>query len=74
MRTTQKVALALREVGAEGVNIGINNEPVAGQVVFHFHVHVIPRFSSDGLNHWSSKEVSQDESIEIASKLREKLS
>lgn len=73
MRTVQKVARALRDTGAEGVNIGINNESAAGQEVFHFHVHVIPRYASDGLEHWHGKEVSANESAEIASKLRVKL-
>lgn len=39
-------------VGAHGVNIGINNEKAAGQLVFHMHVHIIPRFEGDGHEHW----------------------
>lgn len=35
--------------GAEGVNIITNNGAAAGQVVFHLHIHVIPRFGEDGL-------------------------
>jgi histidine triad (HIT) family protein len=74
MRTAQKIAVALRETGADGVNIGINNESAAGQLVFHFHVHVIPRFVSDGLEHWHGKECPLDEFKAIAAKLRKKLS
>ena len=73
MRTAQKIARALRDTGAEGINIGINNEPFAGQEVFHFHVHVIPRYASDGLQHWHGKECSPDELKEVADKLRVKL-
>ncbi|MFA6279003.1 MAG: HIT family protein [Candidatus Paceibacterota bacterium] len=73
MHTAQKVAIALRATGAEGVNIGINNESAAGQLVFHFHVHVIPRFAHDGFQHWHGKECSPDEFKQIAEKLREKL-
>jgi histidine triad (HIT) family protein len=41
---TQKVAqAALKTFGAEGVTIQQFNEPAGGQVVFHLHVHVIPR-------------------------------
>lgn len=48
MHIAQKVAIALRETtNAEGVNILMNNEAVAGQDVFHAHIHVIPRFESD---------------------------
>ena len=32
-----------------GFNVIINNEPAAGQVVFHAHIHVIPRKTGDGL-------------------------
>lgn len=47
-RSAQKIAVALRDtIGAEGVNITMNNEPAAGQEVFHAHMHVIPRFSGD---------------------------
>ncbi len=45
LKVSQKVALALRKsTGAEGVNILMNNEAIAGQEVFHAHLHVIPRF------------------------------
>lgn len=44
----QKVARALRDgLNAEGVNLVMNNEHVAGQEVFHAHLHVIPRFKDD---------------------------
>ena len=39
-------------VGADGINIGINNDKAAGQLVFHLHVHIIPRFEGDGHSHW----------------------
>ncbi len=39
-------------LGAEGVNIHQANGAVAGQVVPHFHVHVVPRFAGDG-HHWN---------------------
>jgi hypothetical protein len=35
--------------GADGVNILQNNGASAGQVVFHAHFHVVPRFEGDGL-------------------------
>lgn len=42
-------------VGATGVNIVNNSHEVAGQAVFHFHAHIVPRFdaTNDGYNaHW----------------------
>lgn len=71
MRTVQKISVALRDtLGAEGINIGINNEPTAGQVVFHFHAHVIPRYINDGYEHWHGKDYLPGESEKIAEKLR----
>ena len=46
----QRLALRVRDrLGAEGINVLQSNEPVAMQTVFHYHVHVIPRYSDDGL-------------------------
>lgn len=42
--------------GAAGINIGWNNEKPAGQVIFHSHVHIIPRFENDNLKNWPSQE------------------
>jgi len=38
---------------ADGINIGMNNKEAAGQEVPHAHMHIIPRYSSDGLKTWS---------------------
>jgi histidine triad (HIT) family protein len=44
MQITQKIALAAVKVfAADGVTVQQFNEPAGGQVVFHLHVHVIPR-------------------------------
>ena len=46
----RRVAQALRAtLYAQGFNIGMNNFEAAGQVVFHAHLHVIPRYHTDGL-------------------------
>jgi histidine triad (HIT) family protein len=43
-RVTQKIAkAAIKVFDADGVTIQQFNEPAGGQVVFHLHVHVIPR-------------------------------
>lgn len=33
--------------GCDGVNIVQNNGVAAGQTVFHFHIHLIPRYEGD---------------------------
>lgn len=49
-RTTQKLARAVvRAFSADGVTVQQFNEPAGGQVVFHLHVHVIPRFEGVSL-------------------------
>lgn len=49
-RTTQKMARAvMKAFAADGVTIQQFNEPAGGQVVFHLHVHVIPRFEGTRL-------------------------
>ena len=50
MRTTQKLARAVvKAFDADGVTIQQFNEPAGGQVVFHLHVHIIPRFEGVAL-------------------------
>ncbi|OVE75005.1 HIT family protein [archaeon D22] len=56
-RVAKKIGQKMIEtLGAEGFNINMNNKPASGQVIFHSHVHVIPRFSDDGLKLWPGKQ------------------
>ncbi len=49
MPVVQKLALAAKAgLGADGVSVLQFNEAAGGQVVFHLHFHVIPRF--DGVS------------------------
>ena len=44
-----KIAKAMKEaLGCDGLNIVQNNGSTAGQTVFHFHMHLIPRYINDG--------------------------
>jgi len=44
MHVGQKIAqTAMTVFGADGITVQQFNEPAGGQVVFHLHVHVIPR-------------------------------
>ena len=74
MKTVQKMAKAIKEgVGADGINIGMNNLPAAGQVVFHAHFHIIPRFEGDGFKHWPHTTYEEGESKEVAGQIQAKL-
>ena len=46
----RKLAQAIRQskLRSEGVNLYIADGAVAGQTVFHCHLHVIPRYAGDG--------------------------
>lgn len=50
MATAQKMNAALRlsEFPCEGVNLFVADGEAAHQEVFHFHLHVFPRFKGDG--------------------------
>ena len=40
---------AMAQLGADGVNLLNSCRPAAWQTVFHFHIHVIPRYENDPL-------------------------
>ena len=63
----------MRAVEAEGVNIKMNNEPTAGQEVLHTHVHIIPRFKTDGFTYWPSTEYPEGEMAKVAEKIRQQI-
>ncbi|MCG8353120.1 MAG: HIT family protein [Chloroflexales bacterium] len=53
-QTTQRVAKAIQTaLHPDGFNIVQNNGAAAGQVVFHYHVHIIPRWEGDrAISYW----------------------
>ena len=58
------------KLGCEGLNLVQNNGELAGQTVFHFHLHVIPRYKDDGQNiNWKPLSPSDDELKELKSEI-----
>lgn len=44
----KKMAVTMtKKLGCDGFNVIQNNNEIAGQTVFHFHVHLIPRYKDD---------------------------
>ena len=43
-------SLIEREYQPQGINVGVNCGPAAGQTVEHAHIHLIPRYSGDVAN------------------------
>lgn len=72
MQTVRKIAPSVRDaVNADGVNIQSNHGEAAGQVVFHLHIHIIPRFVSDSLEFtWPKQNISAEEQARIAVAIR----
>lgn len=65
METVRLLAPKIKSaMKAEGVRISINNEPSAGQEVFHLHVHIIPMFADDHGKVPKKKTVSKEELAE----------
>jgi len=74
MAAVQKVAKAVvAATGAEGFNLGVNNGRAAGQIIFHLHMHVIPRHQNDGLRLWGHKDYKEGEMAVLADKIRTSL-
>lgn len=71
----KKIAKAVKEVtGCDGVNILQNNGKAAGQTVFHFHIHVIPRFNDDNISiTWKQNQFNDETQKKIAADIADKM-
>ena len=63
MKLAKKMAAQMTQrLGCEGFNLVQNNGEAAGQTVFHFHMHLIPRYRDDGQKiGWKPQEATQEE-------------
>jgi histidine triad (HIT) family protein len=68
----KQLAVRMRErLGCDGVNLLNASEPAAWQTVFHFHMHVIPRYDDDPLQlPVRPRQAEQAELAEVAAELR----
>lgn len=69
------LATAIREaLNPDGLNLFQSNEAAAFQTVFHFHLHLIPRWEGDPLRlPWRPSEGNIEEISNIAAKIQEAL-
>ncbi len=75
MATIKKIAPAVvAGVGADAYNIGINQGAAAGQVIMHLHVHIMPRFATDGHKLWHGTNASAEERAAVGEKIRAAMS
>ncbi len=72
MVIAKKLAIAVKKtMSADGINIEMNNEPDAGQVILHTHLHIIPRFQGDGFTYWhGARGYEEGEADEVAGKIQ----
>ncbi len=63
----RKMSIRLtKALACDGLNIVQNNKPAAGQTVFHFHMHLIPRYVDDKQHIlWKPGELSDEAREEI---------
>lgn len=73
MKLAKKMATTMTEkLGCDGFNIVQNNNEVAGQTVFHFHMHLIPRYENDNQRiSWKPTEMTQDELEAVKNQITE---
>jgi len=74
-RTALRVARAIRkEFRPEGLSVYQANGKAAWQSVFHYHVHLVPRYAGDGMAlTWPAKNPSREKLMEHAAAIRRSL-
>lgn len=72
MLLAKKIATIMKEkLRCDGFNLVQNNGEVAGQTVFHFHLHLIPRYLDDKQNIlWEPKSFSDEQMDEIVESIK----
>ncbi len=62
------------ELGCDGINLLQNNGEAAGQTVFHYHMHLIPRYNGDSIAMtWSHGKYEIGEMADLAAAIKERL-
>lgn len=60
-----------KTLSCDGFNIVQNNKEASGQTVFHFHIHLIPRFYGDDAKvGWNVHEITDEEMEQIAKQIK----
>jgi histidine triad (HIT) family protein len=68
----KEIALALKEIyKCEGVSSRQHNEPCGNQDVWHYHLHVFPRYKNDDLYKTGRESSNPEERVQYARKIRE---
>ena len=77
MKLAKKLAMHMTDaLQCDGFNLVQNNKEVAGQTVFHFHLHLIPRYKgmkNDDILTWSHETFTEEEIKEICDQIKKGL-
>lgn len=74
MQVAVKIARAIQALtNCDGMNVFQANGAVAGQEVFHYHLHLLPRYNDDGHNRHQQNHASRDVLDKLATDLRVQL-
>jgi len=74
MHTIKVVSHGIKDgLGIDNMNIGMNNGADSGQVVFHAHIHLMPRHKDDGYGLWHGKPYEPGQAHEVAEKIKKAL-
>lgn len=74
IRTVKKVATAIsRALATDGIKIIMNNGSASGQVIFHAHFHVIPRYDGDKFRSGEHLKYEAGQAEGIAAKIRSEI-
>lgn len=70
-KLAKKMVMKMTDIlGCDGYNIVQNNGEAAGQTVFHFHMHLIPRYKDDNAGFgWNTGKLTEEDKEEILAKL-----
>ncbi len=73
LTVAKKVITKMTDIlGCDGYNVVQNNGEAAGQTVFHFHIHLIPRYKDDNVNiGWKPGNLTEEVKAEILSGMNE---
>ena len=68
---TKNIALAMKaEYQCDGITIRQHNEPAGDQHIWHYHLHVIPRYKDDDFHNSQRAPFEASERVEYAQKLK----
>ena len=74
MLTAKKLAAVIKKaMNADGINIIMNNDRAAGQLISHSHIHIVPRFDNDGYRHWKGTPYPMGKMEQVAEQIRKEL-